>query len=140
MAEENKGQESEQTQEPVQGEESAPEPAETQQNDEPAKEKGEGLLMPILYAVLAGVGAFTLVMIIGIVVTFLTRPSEAPSETPSAEPSSHVTLAPSPTETETQEPGSESSSPDDDAPQDTTAASNEDQSENGGENGDTDDF
>ena len=88
MAEENKGQEPEKEQEPVQGEEPAQEqaPEENPQKDEPEKEKGEGLLMPILYALLAAVGAFTLIMIIGIVVTFFTRPAQ-PSETPSGEPS-----------------------------------------------------
>ena len=101
MAEENRGQEPEQ--EPVQGEESAPEPAETQQNDEPAKEKGEGLLMPILYALLAGVGAFTLALILGIVLTFFFRPVE-PEEAPSGEASSQVTLTASPDVTETQAP------------------------------------
>ena len=83
MAEENKGQEPEQQQEPAQGEEPAQEPAEEQRKDKPAKEKGDGLLMPVLYALLAGVGAFTLAMIVGIVLTFFFRPAE-PEETPSA--------------------------------------------------------
>ena len=102
MAEENKGQEPEQEQEPVQ-EEPAQEPAEEQPKDKPARKKGEGLLMPVLYALLAGVGAFTLALIIGIVLTFFFQPAE-PSETPSAQQSSQVTLAPSPGEAETQAP------------------------------------
>ena len=93
MADEKQAQEPEQEQEqvqepvPVQGEE----PAETPQG-EPVKEKqeGDGLLMPILYALLAAVGTFTLVMIIGIVVTFLTRPAQ-PSNSPSEEQSAQVT-------------------------------------------------
>ena len=102
MAEENKGQEPEQ--EPVQGEEPAQEPEEApQQEEEPVKEKGEGLLMPILYALLAGVGAFTLALIIGIVLTFFFQPAE-PEETPSEEQSSQVTLTASPDVTETQAP------------------------------------
>ena len=102
MAEENKGQEPEQ--EPVQGEEPAQEPEEApQQEEEPVKEKGEGLLMPILYALLAGVGAFTLALIVGIVLTFFFRPAE-PEETPSEEQSSQVTLTASPEVTETQAP------------------------------------
>ena len=122
MAEETKGQEPEQKQEPeqepeqeqepVQGEDTAQEPEEEQQKDEPEKEKGEGLLMPILYALLAAVGAFTLVLIIGIVVSILTRPPEDPSEFPSAEQSSQVTLAPSSTEAETQTPAGEGSNTD----------------------------
>ena len=105
MAEENKGQEPEQEQEPVQDEGAAQEPAEEQQKDEPAKEKekGEGLLMPVLYALLAAVGAFTLVLIIGIVLTFFFQPAE-PEETPSAQQSSQVTVAPSSPEVETQAP------------------------------------
>ena len=101
MADENKEQQSEQEQEPVQGEDPA---QETEERDEPARKKGEGLLMPFLYALLAAVGAFTLVMIIGIVVTFVTRPPEDPSETPSALPSSQVTTAASPDVTESQAP------------------------------------
>ena len=95
MEEENKEQqpEQEQEQEPVQGEEPAQEPEEKQKKDEPVKERGEGLLMPILYALLAGVGAFTLVMIIGIVLTFFFQPAP-PSETPSTEPPSQSTTAP----------------------------------------------
>ena len=106
MADENREQEPEQAQEqePVQGEEPAQEPEEEVQQEEPAEEKGEGLLMPFLYALLAAVGAFTLILIIGIVVTFLTRPSEDPAESPPAESSAQVTLAPAPAETETQEP------------------------------------
>ena len=101
MADENKEQESVQAeepaqeQEPVQAEEPAQEPAEEQQKDEPAKEKGEGLLMPFLYALLAGVGAFTLVMIIGIVLTFFFQPAE-PSESPSAGTSSQVSQTQAP--------------------------------------------
>ena len=98
MAEENKGQA------PVQEEEPAQEPEGTpQQEEEPVKEKGEGLLMPILYALLAGVGAFTLALIIGIVLTFFFQPAE-PSETSSGEMTSQVTLAVSPAVTETQAP------------------------------------
>ena len=100
MAEENKEQtaEQEQEQEPVQGEgeEAALEPEENPQEEEPVEEeKGEGLLMPILYALLAGVGAFTLVMIIGIVLTFVFRPAD-PSEAPSEEQSAQVILTTSP--------------------------------------------
>ena len=94
MADENKGQEPEQEQgqeqEPVQ------EPEEEQGKEKPAKEKGEGLLMPILYALLAAAGAFTLVMIAGIVLTILFRPAE-PEETPPAgatPPAQIQTLAP----------------------------------------------
>lgn len=93
MAEDNKAQESGQEQEPVQGEEPAQEPAEQPQEDEPVKEKGEGLLMPVLYALLAAVGTFTLIMIIGIVVTFVTQPAQ-PSESPSEEPPAQSTPAP----------------------------------------------
>ena len=105
MAEENKGQGPEQEQVPEQEEGPAKEPEEAQQEDKPAKKK-EGLLMPILYALLAGVGAFTLALIIGIVVTILTQPAE-PSETPSAEQSSQVTFAPSPTQTPAPAPDGE---------------------------------
>ena len=88
MAEENQAQEPGQEQEQPQETEPAQEPAEKQQEDKPAKKKsGDGVLLPILYALLAAVGAFTLVMIIGIVVTFITRPAQ-PSESPSAEPPS----------------------------------------------------
>ena len=99
MAEENKeqGPGQEQEQEPEQGEEQVQEPArepeEPPQKDEPAGEKGEGLLMPVLYALLAAVGAFTLIMIIGIVVTFFTQPAQ-PSETPSTQPPSQGAQAP----------------------------------------------
>ena len=87
------GQEQEQAQgeEPVQGEEPGQESAEKPQ-DKPVKkekEKNGGILLPILYALLAAVGAFTLVMIAGIVWTILTRPA-GPSESPSSEPSSQV--------------------------------------------------
>lgn len=96
MAEENKEQEPEQEQaqeeKPAQEEEPAQEPAEAQQKDKPAKEKGEGLLMPFLYALMAAVGAFTLVMIVGIVLTFFFQPAE-PSESPPAQSSSQVTPA-----------------------------------------------
>ena len=99
MAEENKEQAPEQ--EPVQEEEPAQEAEEASQQEEPKEEeKKESLLMPILYALLAGVGAFTLVMIIGIVVTFLNQPSEDPAEDPSAQ----VTLSDSSDQTETQAP------------------------------------
>ena len=106
MAEETKEQESGQKQEPEQepGQEqeqeekeqeegSAQEAEEASEQDKPEEEKKEGLLMPILYALLAGVGACTLVLILGIVGTFLFNrfwPSEAPPE----QPSSPVTLAP----------------------------------------------
>ena len=107
MAEENKGQEPEQEQgqeqEPVQDEGPAQEPAEEQQKDKPAKEKGEGLLMPVLYALLAAVGAFTLVMVVGIVLTFFFQPA-GPEETPPAQQSSQVTLTTSSPEAETQAP------------------------------------
>ena len=98
MAEEDQVQESGQEQEQPQETEPAqePEPAEQQQEeDKPAKEKKDngGLLMPILYALLAATGAFTLVMVIGIVITFLTRPAQ-PSESPSAQPPSQSTPAP----------------------------------------------
>ena len=108
MAEENKGQAPEQ--EPVQEEGPAQGPEETQEKDKPAQKKGEGLLMPILYAFLAGVGAFTLVMIVGIVLSFFFQPVE-PSEDPSEQESSQVTPAPSSDGTETQAP-EESDGPD----------------------------
>ena len=102
MAEENKGQAPEQ--EPVQEEEPAQEPEETpQQEEEPAKEKGEGLLMPILYALLAGVGAFTLALIFGIVLTVFLQPAE-PSETSSGELTSQPAVTATPDVTETQAP------------------------------------
>ena len=89
MAEENSAQEPGQEQEQIQEAEPVQEPAEDQGEKKPAKKEkkkdGGGLLMPILYALLAAVGAFTLVMIIGIVITFLTRPAQ-PSQTPSEEP------------------------------------------------------
>lgn len=92
MADEKQAQGPEQEQVQVQGEEPVQEPAEKQEEDKPVKEKKEddGLLMPFLYALLAAAGAFTLVMIIGIVLTFFTRPAQ-PSETPSAEPSTQIT-------------------------------------------------
>ena len=102
MAEENKEQAPEQ--EPVQEEEPAQEPEETpQQEEEPAKEKGEGLLMPFLYALLAGVGAFTLALIIGIVLTFFFQPAE-PSEASPDELTSQPAVTASPDVTETQAP------------------------------------
>ena len=101
MAEENRGQEPEQGL--LQEEELLPPLEETPPPEEPVEKKREGLLMPILYALLAGVGAFTLALIIGIVVTFLTQPAE-PSESPSIDPSSQVTSSLSPDGTETQEP------------------------------------
>ena len=119
MADENKEQQSGQEQEPVQGEEPALEPEETVQPTE--EEKKEGLLMPVLYALLAGVGAFTLVMIVGIVLTFFFHPAD-PEETPSGEESAQVTLAPSPDVTDTQ------------APQEPDG----EDSENGGDTGDAD--
>ena len=92
MADEKQAQETEQEQEPeqAQGEEPVQESVEEPQDD-PAKEKKDngGILLPILYALLAAVGAFTLVMIAGIVWTILTRPAE-PSESPSAEPSVQI--------------------------------------------------
>ena len=94
MADENQAQGPGQEQEQPQETEPAQEPAEKQQKDKPAKEKkGGGLLLPILYALLAAVGAFTLVMIIGIVVTFVTRPDQ-PQESPSEEPSFQSTVEP----------------------------------------------
>ena len=102
MAEENKEQKPEQTPEqgeepvqgegPEQGEEPAQEPEEAPQEEEPKKK--EGLLMPFLYALLAGVGAFTLVLIIWIAVTFLINYILQPFEPPPEQPSSEVTLAP----------------------------------------------
>ena len=53
MEEENKGQTPEQEQEPVEGEDPAQEPEEAPQQEEPSEEKKEGLLMPVLYALLA---------------------------------------------------------------------------------------
>ena len=108
MAEEDN--KSEQEQEQVQEEEPVQEPAEMPQ-DQPDEKKSDkdGLLMPILYALLAAVGAFTLVLIIGITMTFVTQPAE-----PSAEPSSRVTFSPSPTQTQApQETDSEGSNADD---------------------------
>lgn len=91
MADENQAQEPEQEQEPAQEAEPVQQPTENQDKPAPKKEKsGGGLLMPILYALLAAVGAFTLVMIIGIVLTVITRPAQ-PSESPSVEPSAQVT-------------------------------------------------
>ena len=93
MADEKQAQETEQEQEPVQiqGVELIQEPAEKPQ-DKPAKKEKDssgGLLLPVLYALLAAVGAFTLVMIAWIVWTFITRPAE-PSESPSTGPSDHI--------------------------------------------------
>ena len=103
MAEENKEQQSELEQ----GEEPVQEPAEEPQ-DKPDKKKnsGGGLLMPILYALLAAVGAFTLVMIIGIVFTIVTRPAQ-PSELPSSEPSTGIieTQPPQTPDSEASDPG-----------------------------------
>ena len=90
MVEEDQVQESEQEQ--PQETEPAREPAEKQEEDKPEKEKDGGeLLLPVLYALLAAVGAFTLVMIAGIVLSFIFYQSPQPSESPSAEPSSQVT-------------------------------------------------
>ena len=100
MAEENKPQESLQEQ----GENPVQEPAEKPQA-EPAQKKGGGLLMPILYALLAAAGAFTLVMIIGIVVSFLTRPARSP-EYPSAQPSAQVVQTQSPQAPDSESPDS----------------------------------
>ena len=104
ISEQEQGQEQEQEQEQKQGqdqergegEEPVQEPAEDPQ-DKPAEEikNKDGLLMPILYALLAAVGVFTLIMIAGIVVTILTRPAQ-PSETPSAEPSAGIIETQSP--------------------------------------------
>lgn len=93
MADENQAQETEQEQEQIQDAEPVQEPAEEPQ-DKPAKEKqtSDGLLLPILYALLAAVGAFTLVMIAGIVWTIITRPAE-PSESPSSETSMQIIQA-----------------------------------------------
>ena len=124
------GQEQEQEQiqgeEQVQGEEPAQEPDGSPQ-DKPAKEdrNGEGLLMPFLYALLAAAGAFTLVMIIGIVVTFITRPAQ-PQESPSAGPSARVGQTRS-----SQAPDSEGSGADA-APQGTTAPASGSQGGNEG--------
>lgn len=102
MADEKQTQETEQEQEPEQVQEAEPvqEPAE-QPQDKPAKEKkeGGGILLPILYALLAAVGAFTLAMIAGIVWTYILFPAEPP-ESPSAEPSFQIV--------QTQAPNSES--------------------------------
>ena len=93
MAEENQAREPGQEQEQTQETKPAQEPAE-ENRDKPAEKKsGGGLLMPVLYALLAAVGAFTLVMIIGIAVTLITRPAQ-PSESPSVEPSSQSTPSP----------------------------------------------
>ena len=93
MAEDNR---SEQGQEQAQGEEAVQEPAEKAE-DKPGKKKNgkDGVLLPILYALLAAVGAFTLVMIAGIVWTVLTRPAE-PLESPSGEQSAQVDQAQAP--------------------------------------------
>ena len=87
MAEDNR---SEQGQEQAQGEEAVQEPAEKAE-DKPGKKKNgkDGVLLPILYALLAAVGAFTLVMIAGIVWTILTLPAD-PSESPSEDSSAQV--------------------------------------------------
>lgn len=119
--EQEPGQEPEQ--EPAPGEEPGQEPAETPQ-DEPEKKKSRELLMPVLYALLAAVGAFTLVMIAGIVWTILTQPAD-PLESPSEDPSTQIV--------ETQPSDGEGSDPDG-VRQNTTAESHENQSENGGEN------
>ena len=97
MEEDNK---SEQEQELAQEEEAVQEPAEKAE-DQPDKKKSgkEGLFMPILYALLAAVGAFTLVLIIGIVMTVLTQPAD-PLESPSAELSAQVTQTAGSTEAE----------------------------------------
>lgn len=87
MAEENRAQEpgQEQEQEQIQEEELVQEPAEEQKDEQAQEKSGGGLIMPILYALLAAVGAFTLIMIIGIVVTIITRPAQ-PSAPPSPSP------------------------------------------------------
>ena len=93
MAEDNR---SEQEVEQAQGEEAVQEPAEEAKNEPDEKNSGkDGLLLPILYAFLAAVGAFTLVMIAGIVWTVLTQPAE-PLESPSTEQSAQVTQAQAP--------------------------------------------
>ena len=110
MAEENRGQtpeqelEQEPEAEPLQGEEPAQGPEENPQpdgQDEEKRRKGD-MLMPILYALLAGVGAFTITLIIGIVLTYLNQPEEPLDGTPSDVSSSQVTASLSPEETETQ--------------------------------------
>ena len=106
MADENQTQGSEQEQEQIQGAEPVQDPAEEPQDKQAKEKKGDGLLMPILYALLAAVGVFTLIMIAGIVVTIITRPAE-PSESPSAEPSAQVVQTQSP-----QSPDGEGSNPD----------------------------
>lgn len=82
MAEENRvqeyelEQEQEQEQEQVLDEELVPEPIEQleqQENPEEEKRGSDRLIMPFLYALLAAVGTFTLVLIIGIAVTIITR-------------------------------------------------------------------
>lgn len=80
------------------------EPDENPQHNPDKKEKDSGgLLLPILYALLAAVGAFTLVMIIGIVVTFITRPAQ-PSESPSARPSAQATQTEAPQASDSESP------------------------------------
>ena len=102
MAEENSAQESEQEQEQEQNQEqvqgmddSAQEPAQDKQEATPPvqENRGGGLLLPFLYALLAAIGVFTLVMIAGIVLTFFTRPAD-PSGSPSSSPSSQSTPSP----------------------------------------------
>lgn len=91
MADEKQARETEQEQEPEQvpGEEPEQEPAEPPK-DKPAKKKsGGGIILPILYALLAAVGAFTLVMIAGIVWSIL-APSSGPLASPSSEPSVQI--------------------------------------------------
>ena len=90
MEDENQAQESEQEQEQAQEAEPVQEPAEKPRDKPAKKESGGGILLPILYALLAAVGAFTLVLIAGIVWTIITRPAD-PSESPSTEPSIQIT-------------------------------------------------
>ena len=104
MADEKQAQETEQEPElaQIQEEELVQEPAEAPQDGpaEKEKEKNGGILMPILYALLAAVGAFTLVIIAGIVWTILTQPG-GPLAPPSSEPSTQII--------QTQAPAGESS-------------------------------
>lgn len=70
----------------------------------------DGLLMPILYALLAAVGGFTLVMFIGIGARVVNGPPQAatvPSARPSIQdtlPSSTLTQAPIPPQVRSEEP------------------------------------
>lgn len=76
--------------EPVQEQEPLQEPGLEQelspnQKDKQNKDDKEeyGLLLPVLYALLAAIGVFTLIMLIGIGIAFFTNRAPAPSEQPS---------------------------------------------------------